>query len=191
MPLSSPAVGSVGQNVLLPQLFLPAATNYAVPWSSTSICTRTRWLTCEFLCRLFVHSRPPSPWNYPSRSHIVPVASILSSSTRPSVVQSFMGDRKARLSLPDYGSIIVHRALNTASLRDEIFAQLCKQTTANPDMWVFHLCEWRNDRSGCEIDWLNSNWQDLFASERAKHWKRKKDYRYLCVFIILVLLWSR
>ncbi|VDP66498.1 unnamed protein product, partial [Echinostoma caproni] len=50
------------------------------------------------------------------------------------IVQSFMGDRKARLSLPDYGSIIVHRALNTVGLRDEIFAQLCKQTTGNSDI---------------------------------------------------------
>ncbi|KAF6777839.1 hypothetical protein AHF37_02958 [Paragonimus kellicotti] len=49
------------------------------------------------------------------------------------IIQSFMGDRKARLSSPDYGSIIIHRALNSASLRDELFAQLCKQTTGNPN----------------------------------------------------------
>ncbi|CAL8074590.1 unnamed protein product [Calicophoron daubneyi] len=49
------------------------------------------------------------------------------------MIQSFMGDRKARLSLPDYGSIIIQRALSSASLRDEIFAQLCKQTTSNPN----------------------------------------------------------
>ncbi|KAA3677573.1 uncharacterized protein DEA37_0010990 [Paragonimus westermani] len=50
------------------------------------------------------------------------------------IVQSFMGDRKARLSSPDYGSIIIHRALNSSSLRDELFAQLCKQTTGNPSI---------------------------------------------------------
>ncbi|CAH8532432.1 unnamed protein product [Dicrocoelium dendriticum] len=50
------------------------------------------------------------------------------------IVQCFMGDHKARLSLPDYGSIIIHRALNSVSLRDELYAQLCKQTTCNPDI---------------------------------------------------------
>ncbi|KAG5450372.1 Rho GTPase activating protein 39, variant 2 [Clonorchis sinensis] len=50
------------------------------------------------------------------------------------MIQSFMGDRKARLSLPDYGSIIIHRALNCVGLRDELFAQLCKQTTCNSDI---------------------------------------------------------
>ena len=47
------------------------------------------------------------------------------------VIQSFMGDRNAKLSKPDLASIIVHRALTTPGVRDELYAQLCKQTTGN------------------------------------------------------------
>lgn len=42
-----------------------------------------------------------------------------------------MGDRSAKLSKPDLASIIVQRALTTPGVRDELYAQLCKQTTGN------------------------------------------------------------
>ncbi|VDL19606.1 unnamed protein product [Hymenolepis diminuta] len=47
------------------------------------------------------------------------------------LIQSFMGDRSAKLSKPDLASIIVQRALTTPGVRDELYAQLCKQTTGN------------------------------------------------------------
>ncbi|VDK32945.1 unnamed protein product [Taenia asiatica] len=47
------------------------------------------------------------------------------------LIQSFMGDRSAKLSKPDLASIIVQRALSTPGVRDELYAQLCKQTTGN------------------------------------------------------------
>ncbi|VDM06572.1 unnamed protein product [Schistocephalus solidus] len=42
-----------------------------------------------------------------------------------------MGDRSAKMSKPDLASVIVHRGIATPSLRDELYAQLCKQTTGN------------------------------------------------------------
>ncbi|VDD82035.1 unnamed protein product [Mesocestoides corti] len=47
------------------------------------------------------------------------------------VIQSFMGDRAAKLSKPDLASIIIQRAITTPGVRDELYAQLCKQTTGN------------------------------------------------------------
>ncbi len=47
-----------------------------------------------------------------------------------------MGDRTAKLSKPDLASIIVQRALATPGVRDELYAQLCKQTTGNYNAYV-------------------------------------------------------
>uniref|UniRef100_A0A5K3F2S6 Rho GTPase-activating protein 39 n=2 Tax=Mesocestoides corti TaxID=53468 RepID=A0A5K3F2S6_MESCO len=47
------------------------------------------------------------------------------------LIQSFMGDRAAKLSKPDLASIIIQRAITTPGVRDELYAQLCKQTTGN------------------------------------------------------------
>ncbi|CAH8858622.1 unnamed protein product [Trichobilharzia szidati] len=83
------------------------------------ISTLMSWTKSNFSKRLLVNSEPALKKQ---------VAQLFK------VIQSFMGDRKARLSLPDYGSIIIHRALSSANLRDELYAQLCKQTTGNTDI---------------------------------------------------------
>ncbi|KAL3315365.1 Rho GTPase activating protein 39 [Cichlidogyrus casuarinus] len=58
------------------------------------------------------------------------------------VVQQYMGDRKAstkqREAVP---SMLIQKALNHPQLRDELYAQLCKQTTANTNLTSL-LCGW-------------------------------------------------
>ena len=47
------------------------------------------------------------------------------------LIQSYMGDRKAKLSLPELALDITNRGWTMPNLRDEIYIQLCRQTTGN------------------------------------------------------------
>ena len=51
----------------------------------------------------------------------------------------YMSDRKSKLSRPELSFGVVHRGWRLQGLRDELFMQLCKQTTSNSDMESLRL----------------------------------------------------
>ena len=48
-------------------------------------------------------------------------------------VQVYMGDRLSKTSLTHAALDVVSRGWSSKDLRDEIFVQLCRQTTLNPN----------------------------------------------------------
>lgn len=71
------------------------------------------------------------------------------------LVQIYMGDRKAkvRMTLNSVALELCNMAYSKPPLRDELYIQICRQTTEHPVKWVSHLTEfyklvfivlWRN-----------------------------------------------
>lgn len=55
------------------------------------------------------------------------------------LIQTYMGDRKVGRDTTTSGAValdIVHKGWSIAELRDEIFIQICRQTTRNPREYV-------------------------------------------------------
>ena len=48
------------------------------------------------------------------------------------LIQSYMGDRKCKTSMPSLALDITTKGWSMQGLRDEIYIQLCRQTTENP-----------------------------------------------------------
>ena len=52
------------------------------------------------------------------------------------LIQSYMGDRKAKAAPNQVALDVVSRGWGCVDLRDEIYIQLCRQTTENPREYV-------------------------------------------------------
>ena len=56
------------------------------------------------------------------------------------LIQMYMGDRKAKTSLPLLALDIMIKGWSIAALRDEVYIQLCRQTTDNRKEYVSYCC---------------------------------------------------
>ena len=67
------------------------------------------------------------------------------------LIQAYMGDRKTKDNAMDTALDVAVRGWSVVDLRDEIYIQLCRQTTKNPHEYQCISIQWRSYTNTYEL----------------------------------------